>query len=373
MDISYFNYSTRLIEGWWQRRRFIANWRRFYREDPRWVPPYYPALWQMLKPGYHPHLARLNPLLVQTEALPRRKDRPPELYAAPMFELPVASAIVLADPRRQDGTAYLARLHCVNDVVSLERLLDDLQRPLYAAGRHRLILPTGLSPHLGSGLLQDYWHRLPPLHTPYNPPYLPEMAAGLLRPLTRLRLYTLAVPAEPPPVSDGPARLIPLEPNRLAGDLLPLFRTACANRIGLPLPDEAETDFILGQLQRWPLFGWLALVEEQPVGFVLMQPDLADRLRRAGGGRNPLWRLWLRWAARRPVAQGRILYAAVLSDWQRQGIGRQLLGQALLSAQQRSWQHLTVGPVSAIGSAAKFLDQSGAEARQTYLLYQLDL
>jgi GNAT superfamily N-acetyltransferase len=109
------------------------------------------------------------------------------------------------------------------------------------------------------------------------------------------------------------------------------------------------------------------------VGFVLLQPDLSRSLRRARGGRSLLWRFGLAWLNRRPARQGRLLYGAVLPLWQGQGIGRQLLLQALVTARQRGWQSLSIGPLPAAAPACAWLESQGARPRQTYLLYQKDL
>jgi GNAT superfamily N-acetyltransferase len=371
LDITYINHSSRVAQSWWERWRFVANWWRLYKKDPRWRPPYYPALRRALEPGRSPHLARTSPWLVQTEALPRRKQR--SEMVDPSFERVVAASVVLTDPRRTDRTAYLALLHCINDLSSLKQHLAFIAEALAARSYHRLIGPTGLSPHLGSGLQQDYWHQLPPLHTPTNPPYLPELADLTLRPLTRSQLYHLDMPPDLPPApSRRLASLRLLDPARLAGDCLPLLAAACpATRADLVPPDAAEAEFLLDWLGRWTLLGWLAEVAGQPVGFVLLQPDLAPRLHRAGGGRSLLGRLWLAWAAGRLARQGRILLAGVVPEWRGRGIGQQLLHQARVTAHQQGWQSLTVGPLPATGPAPKFLKQQGAEPRQTYLLYEV--
>jgi GNAT superfamily N-acetyltransferase len=369
LDLTFINHTSTIAQNWWDRGRFVANWRRLYKNDPLWAPPYYPALRRVLEPGRSPYLTRLAPLLIHTEALPRYKQR--SGLADPAFELPVAATVALADPRRQDRTAYLALLHCINDLTSLKRHLEFLVETLAARGYRQAIGPTGLSPHLGTGLLQDYWQQLPPLHTAYNPPYLPEIANITLRPFARSQLYQLDIPAElPPPPPSGRVTLRPLEPVRLTTDLLPLLAAACPGWADFPLPDATEAEFLWDWVSCWPLLGWLAEVDGQPVGFVLLQPDLAPRLRRAGGGRNPLWRLWLAWASRRPTRQGRVLWAGVLPNWRGQGIGRQLLNQAVLTGRQQGWQSLTIGPLPSTGPGTKFVKQLGAEPRQTYLLYR---
>ncbi len=342
------------------------------------MPPYYPALHQGLTPAKNSHLARMQPILTYIEAVPRRQ--PSNAFGPPLATLPllgrsVVATVLLPDPRRQDGTAYLGLLHCVNDTGTLKVLLDSLGELLRAQGCRRVIGPTGLSPHLGSGLLQDYWSDVPPLHTPYNPPYMPEVVGHVLRPLARSQLYHLDVPPESPPTAATPAKLTPLDPSRLSSDLLPLFVTACPAwpRADFPPPDEAEAEFLLRQLGPWPLWGWLAELDDKPVGFVLLQPDLAPHLKQAGGGRRWWWRLWLAWAARRRTRQGRLLFMAVSPEQRRQGVGSQLLRQALALAREQGWQRLTSGPIPSVGPANKFLQHHGATPRQTYLLYQQDL
>jgi GNAT superfamily N-acetyltransferase len=369
----YFNHYAKIAEGWWERRNFTLNWWRLYAGDPKLAPPYYPSLRCALEPARNSHLARLNPLFVHTEAL-RKRQQSASPYVAPdgsIFDKPVAATVVLGDPRRRDNTAYLGLLRCVNDAGTLKRLMEYLLETLASRGYRRLIGPTGLSPHLDAGLLQDYWHIVPPLHTPYNPPYMPEIAGIVLRPFARSQLYYLDIPPELPPAPPNRARLLPLQLNRLATDLLPLLVAACPVWADFPPPDAEEATFLLRWLGRWPLYGWLAEVDAQPVGFTLLQPDLAPRLRLAKGGRNLLWRIWLlAWASRRPVRHGRVLYAAVLPDWQGQGIGYQLLHQAMLTAHRQGWQSLTFGPFPTMAPAVKFLKQYGAQPRQTYLLYQ---
>jgi GNAT superfamily N-acetyltransferase len=236
-----------------------------------------------------------------------------------------------------------------------------------------MIGPIGLSPHLGSGLLQDHWNIIPPLHTPYNPPYLPEIAAAALRVRSSGRLFYLPILPTPAPSPVSPATLVSLAPHRLGTDLLELLAAACPRWLDFVPPDVPEAEFLLQSLALWPLRGWLAEIDGEPVGFVLLQPDLALRLRRAGGGRNPFWWLWLRWARNRPVRQGRLLYLAVLPEWRGQGIGRQLLQRAMIDGREHGWDVLTIGPLPSTAGGSKFLKHVGAEPRQTYLLYQREL
>ncbi len=371
MDVTFFNHSSHIAHSWWDRRSFVAAWWGIYARDPYWVPPYYPGLRRILEPGGDSHLARLSPLLIHTEALSKRHSKGTPDPTIGLWEMPVAATVALADPRRQDSVAYLALLRCINHADSLKRLLEAAAESLRARGYRQVVGPTGLSPHLGSGLLQDYWNQIPPLHTPSNPPYMPEIADIVMRPVTRRQLYHLEIPPELPALPPARADLLPLDPARLAADLLPLLAAACPrSRADFVPPDGEEATFLLRWLGSWPLFGRLAEVEREPVGFVLLQPDLAPLLRRTQGGRNQLWRLWLAWAGQRRVRRGRILYGAVLPAWRGQGIGRQLLHQALQVGQQQGWQSLSIGPLPTTAPGGRFLKDHGAEPRQSYLLYR---
>jgi GNAT superfamily N-acetyltransferase len=70
---------------------------------------------------------------------------------------------------------------------------------------------------------------------------------------------------------------------------------------------------------------------------------------------------------------GRVLYVAVIPEWQGKGIGRQLLHQALVTGNQLGWQALSIGPVPTTAPAVAFLERRGAYACQSYRLYQRDL
>lgn len=375
MQVTYFNHKAHTADDRWARRGFAHRWWQLYEGDPYWVPPYYPALRRALEPAHNPHLARMSPLHLYLEAVPRPQrgarrgvDAAAMMSGALAMERTMAATVALVDPRRTDRTAYLALLHCANDPHSLDRLLDALIEKLRPHRCERLVGPVSLSPHLGSGLLQDAWNALPPLHTPYDPPYLLELVERGMRPLARQLLYRVEIPQQPPNLT-GPAQIVPLEPARLATDLLLLLAAACP-ATDFPPPDAEEAAFLMRWLRPWPLYGSLASVEEEPVGFVLLQPDLAPLLKRFKGGHRWLRRLLLAWASRRGVQEGRLLFGGVLPAWRGQGIGHQLWQQALTIARDRGWQRLTIGPVPTRAPARAFLERQGASPARSYLLYQ---
>ena len=187
-----------MASGWWDRWNFFRHWWSIYQPDPYWVAPYAPHLRRSLNPNRNSYLSRLKSVPVWLEALPRASGQETVgSFSGIATEKAVAAAVAVIDPRRDDGTAYLAWVHCINDLTSLERLLDAIGEQVAQYGVRKIIGPTGLSPHLGSGLLQDHWNIIPPLHTPYNPPYLPEIAAAALRVRGSGRLFYLPTSVAP--------------------------------------------------------------------------------------------------------------------------------------------------------------------------------
>lgn len=324
-----------------------------------------------LTPGRVPHVDRQRPALLWMEAMPGRPNSDgnfnSQRLTGAFMEEPVATAALIADPRRRDGTATLALLSVANDVESLERLLMSAQEQAFARGCARLLGPVALSPHLSYGALLDHFNQTPPLYTPYNAPYLPEVLEAVLESVQTARLYHISVSAGTEPLP-GPAILRPLTVDEDA-KVLPALLAALDEPAEFPRPDAVEAAFLLSWWGIAPRLGWIAEVEAEPVGFVLLQPDLAPAMRRAKGGRNPLWQLWWQWRRTQPSRRGRIVAAGVLPRWRRKGIGSQLWTAALASAHAQGWQSISVGPVADESAAQAFLLAHGAQPLQHYALY----
>lgn len=383
----YFNYHLQAHEAarasGWERGEFLRAWWRIYARDQRWTPPNYRLLGWALAPRRNPHLARLQPTLLYVDALHRTGVETGaagggQIMPLPsLFESTLAAAVLLRDPRTAAGrgqvkTAYLALFQTANDHEGVARLLDYARDLLGREGYGRLLLPTGLSPHLGSGMLQDSWDAWPPLHTPSNPPYVPDLLNEWLPVAQTTKLFHATIPSTLPAAPSGPAELVALDPQRLAADLLPLLVAATEETADLyPSPDAEEAQFLLRWLNSQTLTGCVAQVDGMPVGFVLLQPDFAGRMRRARGGRPLLWRAWLAAMRGRPVRQGRLLFGGVLPGWRGRGIGKQLWHRALSVAHARGWKALTIGPLEEGSLAAEKFGRGRAIDQQGFSLYGL--
>ena len=287
--------------------------------------------------------------------------------------------MAIIDSRRKGQTAHLALAHFGNDQEAFDTLYYHLVESFSEAGYHRLVGPVGLSPHLGSGLQVDGWSEWPPAHTPNNPPYAPELVESRLNPLQNGRLYRAAVPPRLADDRAGPAQIVPLDPARLADDLLPLLAAAVENPIaGFPPPDAAEAAFLLRTLAAKGLTGFLAEMDGQPAGFALVAPDEGGRLRATHGGRS-WWRrvrhgAESRLLANRRPAGGQVVFGAVRPEWRRQGVATQLWRRVMALASEKGWESVAVGPVwlpkAGVSPAAALLESQSAVARQSYRLYE---
>jgi GNAT superfamily N-acetyltransferase len=375
----YFNYSAHWPGNWWERRSFLHAWWKLYEGDKQWTPPSYTALAGLIRGAADPLYTRLVTQPLYLEAMPRRGSgngntpapavATTTVTAAMAFEDPVAATLVQIDRRRDDHAAYLGLLRCANDEETLERLLAKAFEHAAELGCGQLLGPTGVFPAWNPGALVNHFNQTPPWHTPYNPPYAGDLMAALMEPWLETELYELSVPATLP-TAPTVAEIEPLALHRLEGDLLPLLAASTGLDAYFPAWDELEARTLLQWLQTTaPPQAWVAAVDGAPVGFVLVQADLAPLLQRTGGGRRWLGRGYLALRRNARVARGRVLLGTVAPQWQGRGVGRQLWRQALAHAQQMGWEKLTCGPLEAGSEGAAFLARQGARAQQRYVTY----
>lgn len=331
--------------------------------------------------GDAPYYRRVAARLLYMEAFPRRA-RPVSASAShplavgALFEEPVAAAIVFCEPSDQ-GTLYLSMLHCVNDEETLERLLEAALEYGAEIDCTRIVGPIDVIPGWGDGALTNCFHLPPPLHTPYNPPYFADLLRGSMASFQQMVLLHLPVQTTAE-AKDGPAILRPAKLADLVGVLSPLLADALATHSSMAKPSAEAADLLVRWLAFHPTVGWVALIEDKPVGCIFVQPDLAPLLRRLSGGR-PLWlRPLLSPAGYWPLARhwrssrGRLLLGAVAPAWRRRGIGRQLLQRALHFAAEAGWRTLVCGPFADSAPAVICLQKAGARIEQRYELFEIN-
>lgn len=376
MRYQYINFDLSLANDRWARRRFHRQRYSIYADDPYWAPSLFAWSQRAVRSG---HVDRMQPALIRLEAVRRRISGSGDGTSVAgmgmpisVFEEGVATVALLFDPRREDRTAYLAHLHVVNDEECLDRLLDGVSELLWERGGRRLIGPVDWSSHFGVGALLNHFNGIPPMYTPYNPPYVPELLSQSLQPFHRRRLFVHTPSTTQAAPAPSTVTMAEEEPRGLATHLLPLLQTACASA-HFPPPDAREATFMLDAVGQWPSSLWVARVDGEPAGFVWLQGDFAPLLRRTQGGRNPFWLPWVAVQRRRPTRKGRLLFGAVLPKFQGRGMGRQLWAQVNRVAVAAGWRTLTIGPVDAESSAAQFLQHMGASAHQGYALYEAEL
>jgi ribosomal protein S18 acetylase RimI-like enzyme len=236
------------------------------------------------------------------------------------------------------------------------------------AGCTRLVAPAGLLPGWGGGALLNHFDRLPPLHTPSNPPYLADLLATSMEVCRHQQLLTLPVSAA---ASDGGlAQIKPLALTDLAGVYLPLLTAALAPHSDAAALSPDAAALLLRWIGVYPACGWLAEIDGAAAGFVVVQPDLASLVWRTGGGRWLPWRWYGRWAQRRPARRGRLLFGAVAPTWRGRGVGRQLLARAQRHGAAAGWSALLCGPFADDTPVVGWLQRAGARVEQQYALFE---
>lgn len=374
----FSNYDLQAAYSYWDHIQFARNWWQLAAADRAWVPPAYGRFKWSIRPRKSGYAAQLNRCPITLFGLwhtspirPHGGQQPlPTNSFGGLIEQPLVASLLTIDKRRQDATGYLSLLQCVNDRPTLRLYLEKVAEFFQAEGVFRIIGPTGISPHIGSGALIDRWHQTTPLHSAYHPPYFAEIAAQLMRPIETRRLYVLPISAVSVPVLPQNIGIQPLPIDQLQGPLLPLLQAACANRLGFVLPDENEAEFLLSWLGKSTLHGWLVTIDEQAAGFGLLQADMSLLYRKMRGGRSIWGQAGMWWGQKRPFKQGRLLFGSVRPSFRQQGIGRLLLQHIIWDAYQRGWQRLMVGPLREDETAVRLLQNAGAQPQHTYQLYE---
>lgn len=361
MDDIYYNFNLNAAGSFWSRAAFWRQWRALAGDDPRWTPPYYPALNQLLRSRQDGRCFALEAMCRRSVGLHMQPGALTPTSISITAEPVAVSALSPLVDRPQ--AAHLGLFHCANNEEVLNRFLEMVAEE---NSSQQLYGPAGISPYLQAGVLGNHWQDQPPLHTPSSPPFLYDLMDKVMKLEGSSRLYWAQVPAEPIPArSAEAARLKPLIPASLAADLYPLMAAAFQDSPA-GTPNREETGLLLAYLAHFPSLGWLALVGENPAGFIFLQPDLASRLRRAGGGRFRWWQAWFRRMRDRPVEKGRLLFGSVLPQYRGRGIGRQLWQAALRTGRELGWQAISIGPVGDNQPGTRFLTTQGAVPRQQY-------
>jgi ribosomal protein S18 acetylase RimI-like enzyme len=382
MDVEYFNFQTEFAVSRSQRRAFLQRWWSLGRDDPGWTPPRYAEIRQHLVDARHAHVARLHKVFLSQEAVRRPRGRTSwDLQSwvdssgigGASLGITTAAAGIFLDKRFEPEAAYLFLPHIINHSGCAESLFDALASACSELGVSRLIGPSSFSPYLESGLQLNYWHQTAPALAVSNPPYLPELLAQFMQPVEPiLRHWRLPIPIQFA-VSSAPTGLKfeTLEHSRLAGDLLPLMIAACESTPGFPAPDPPEADFLLSCLPP-AVHAWQATLAGEPVGFILLGPEISPVLHDWRGGRSLVARLLLPLALSRSFQHGRIYFAGVLPGFRRQGIGNQMLRQAIQAAQALGWRSLVFGPLADGSAGAALLSGAGAQMRTAYRFFNLE-
>jgi ribosomal protein S18 acetylase RimI-like enzyme len=369
----FFNFHRFEAEGWWGRRAFLGRWWRVNRRDRRWTPQNYSVIYRAIVRGSEEAVARFSPSLITLEALMRNSQSsgyPGSILSGPSNEQCVGLVAPLLDDRGEEPVVWLTLFNSANDSDVMERLLGIASE---AHSGVRLIGPASLTPRLSSGVLLDHFHIVPPLNSPYNPPYVAELLEGVLEPYAYDRMWLLDVGAHSKLKGGASeARIERIDAGTLCVDLLPLLHSSWEPLAGEP-PDASEVEFALRLWQGPPLLLWCAYVGESAVGYLLAQADEGRFMRRTDGGRTVRGRAWQLLRGSGHASAGRVLLHGVAPEQRGQGAANALIAEALRHAEEAGWNTLSIGPIPEGAAAEELLSAWGARPRQRYARFTSQL
>jgi GNAT superfamily N-acetyltransferase len=352
-------------------RAFLRFPERLYRNDPCWVPP--------LRRDERARLSPSNPFFAHAEA---------RLFLARQGGEVVGRVAAIVDrwhlERWKDGAGFFGFFEAVADDAVAISLLDAVRDWLRSRGLQVVRGPFSPSTHDECGLLCEGFEQPPRILMPYNQPYYPALLeqAGF-RVIRELLTYEMEVPPALPErvirvartAEERGVRVRPVDRARLTAET-EVFRTiynaAWSDNWGFVPMSQAEAAAMASRL-RQILIPELALFAEwksQPVGFLLLLPDLNPALRLLRGRVTPWGLVRFLWRQRR-VDEVRLLVLGVLPEYRRRGIEALLLREVYGPVRRLGYRRAELGWVLDDNAVTRqTAERWGAWVAKRYRIYE---
>ena len=172
-----------------QLKEYIYLCKNIYKDDARWVPPFYDDEWAFHNPEKNktlPHCETMRMLLYKDgKAVGRIMGIIHHRYNQTHLE----------------KTARFFNFDCINDQEVAHALIDSVEKWAIARGMNKVIGPFGFSDKDPQGLQIEGFEYLPVLATPTNPAYLPHLVTneGYSKEIDCVS-YQMPIPKEVPPL-----------------------------------------------------------------------------------------------------------------------------------------------------------------------------
>jgi GNAT superfamily N-acetyltransferase len=360
-----------------ERNAFIKFPWRIYANDPAWVPP----------------------LIIERKTFLNRKRHPfyrhgdAVLFLARKNGEVVGRILASDDPNynalHQSNVGCFGLFECINDRDVAAALFDRAASWLREKGRTEIMGPIDYSTNYVCGLLIDGFQFPPTILTAHNPPYYRDLIeswgftkakdwyawwfADPAKAVAKLRRLSARFNTNcPATIRSANLRNLRDESRRLRQ----IYNQAWEKNWGFVPFTEAEIEFMTSELKPLlvPEFGWVAEIEDQPVGFTLCLPDinvvlphLNGRLTRFG---LPIGLIKLLLCKRR-IRKGRLIALGVVEKYRRTGIAEMLVLRVI---EETMVKRGITGELSMTLEdnfmINRFLEAIGAERYKTYRIFK---
>jgi len=323
-------------------KEYIYLCQHIYKNESRWVPPFYMDEWAFHDPKKNKTLENCDTqrwLLYQDGKAVGR-----------------TMGIIHHTHNRDhhEKTARFFHFDCVNNQEVAHELLQTAENWARSKGMNKLIGPFGFSDKDPQGLQIEGLDYLPVLATPANPTYLPllVMAKGYDKEIDCVS-YQMKVPASVPPLyqriydritQNGKLKLVEFKSKRhLSPFILPVLRLVnetYSSLFGFTPMSEAEMKKLAGQYLPVLDPEFVKVVvngTNEVIAFVVAMPDMSAGIQKAKGKLFPLGFLYVM-AAMHKSKQLNLMVGAIKNGYRGTGISA-LMGKALIeSANKRGME-----------------------------------
>jgi len=321
-------------------REFIDLPFRLYRGNPNWVPP----LIRDIKEQF----SEKNPFFRHAEVMSFIARRDGDV---------VGRVVAIKNDAHIDFTGEMAGFfgffECINDRDVASALLEEAKRWLKERGLHIMRGPMNFSTNEECGLLVEGFDEPPMIMMPYNHPYYRDLLEGCgLRKAKDLLAYIIEIPERLPEKVyrvSGIARkngvmARPIEMRRFSDELMifkSIYNSAWQRNWGfIPMTDE-EIDYMAGKLKQIiiPELTLIAEYRGEPVGFMMILPDINHVLKRLNGRLFPFGIFKALWYSRQ-IRDVRLLLLGIKEGFRRRGVDALLFTEAFRYGRMKGYRRV---------------------------------